>query len=382
MHEALGASQLSVLCDRRLGLIFPVAACTQRSRLEAIMTTHTTVSHRRRTAAWAAVSLLVISVGGTSAAYAKEGQLRIAQQFGLPFLLLNVAQDQKLIEKHGKANGVDIKVEFRQFSGGSVVNDALLAKQVDIAGAGVGPLFTLWDRTKGKQNVKGVASLGNFPDQLVSINPAVQTIADFTDKDRIALPAVGVSVQSRLLQLAVAKQWGLKEFKRLDKYQVALPHPDAVAALAKGGTEINAHFSAAPYYQQELANNPDAHIVLSSYDIHGGPASSTVLYTSEKYKNESPKTYRAFIDALDEAAQFVRQHPDQAADIYLKANGGKQQDHQLILDVINDPQVEFTVQPQRTLSLGQFMHDTGAIKTAPTQLSDYFFDDPRVSGGS
>ena len=48
-----------------------------------------------------------------------------------------------------------------------------------MAGAGVGPLLTIWDRTAGKQNVRGVASLGNIPYYLTSINPAVKTIADF-----------------------------------------------------------------------------------------------------------------------------------------------------------------------------------------------------------
>lgn len=38
------------------------------------------------------------------------------------------------------------------------------------------------------------------------------------------MPAVGVSVQSRFLQYAAAKQWGDKQFDRLDKYTVALPH--------------------------------------------------------------------------------------------------------------------------------------------------------------
>lgn len=336
---------------------------------------------RTLTGAFAASTVMAAALSAPVAAHAKEGELRIAQQFGIVYLLLNVAQEQKLIEKHGKAQGVDIKVELLQFSGGPVINDALLAGKVDIAGAGVGPLFTLWDRTKGRQNVKGVASLGNFPYQLVSINPKVKTIADFSDKDRIALPAVGVSVQARLLQMAVAKQWGLSEFQRLDKFQVALPHPEAVAALVKGGTEINAHFGSPPFHQQELAGNPDAHVVLNSYDVQGGPASSTVLYTTEKYKNESPKTYRAFLDALYEAAQFVQQNPEQAADIYLKASGARQ-DRKLVLEVIKDPLVQFTVQPQRTLGLGQFMHSVGAIKNLPTQLSDYFFDDPRVTGGN
>ena len=83
-----------------------------------------------------------------------RGRIRIAEQYGIVYLLLNVARDQQLIEKHGKAEGVDISVEWAKLSGGSAVNDALLSGAVDIAGAGVGPLLTIWDRTRGKQNVR------------------------------------------------------------------------------------------------------------------------------------------------------------------------------------------------------------------------------------
>ncbi len=312
---------------------------------------------------------------------AAEGQLRIAKQFGVVYLLLNVAEDQKLIEKHGKAAGLDIKVDYVQLSGGSAVNDALLSGNIEVAGAGVGPLFTLWDRTRGRQNVKGVASLGNFPYYLVSNRPAVKTLADFTEADRIAVPAVGVSVQSRILQWASAKLWGDKNFARLDTISVALPHPEATAAIVKGGTEVTGHFGNPPFQEQELAGNPNAHIVLNSYDVQGGPASSTVLYATEGFYRDSPKTYAAFVDALDEAARFITADPEKAADIYIKANTSRI-DRDLLLKVITNPEVSFKIAPQNTLGLGQFMHRVGAIKTAPKTLTDYFFVNPRVAAGS
>lgn len=310
-----------------------------------------------------------------------EGQLRIAEQFGIVYLLLNVAQDQKLIEKHGKAEGVDIRVQSVQLSGGPAINEALLSGSIDVAGAGVGPLLTLWDKTRGRQNVRGIASLGNFPYYLTSSNPAVRTIADFSDKDRIALPAVGVSVQSRILQLASARQWGDSQFNRLDRLQVALPHPDATAALIKGGTEINAHFGNPPFQEQGLAGNPAVHVVLSSYDVLGGPASATVLYTTEKFRKENPKTYKAFVAALAEAAEFVTRHPEQAADIYQR-NEGSKVPRELLLKVIRNPEVQFKIAPQNTLALAEFMHRVGAIKNKPTSVKDYFFDDPHNASGS
>ncbi|SDG20129.1 MULTISPECIES: ABC transporter substrate-binding protein [unclassified Duganella] len=323
---------------------------------------------------------LALSLAFVAPAHA-EGRIRIAEQFGVVYLLLNVAQDQQLIEKQGKKLGVDITVERLQLSGGSAVNDALLSGAIDIAGAGVGPLLTIWDRTNGKQNVKGVASLGSFPYYLVSTNPKVKSIADLTEKDRIALPAVTVSVQSRILQYAAARQWGDKEFARLDKYTQTLPHPDAAAAIIAGGTEINGHFGNPPFQEQELAGNPNARIILNSYDVLGGPSSATVLYATEKFRNENPKTYRAFTAALAEAAQYISKNPEGAADTYLRVSKAKV-DRELLLKIIRNPQVNFSVAPQNTYGLAQFLYRVGAIKKQPASWRDYFFDDPVIAAGS
>jgi len=321
---------------------------------------------------------LALGVSGTAQA---EGKIRIAEQFGIVYLLLNVAQDQKLIEKHGKKLGVDIDVDWVKLSGGAAINDALLSNSIDVASAGLGPLFTIWDRTAGRQNVRAIASLGNFPFYLVSTNPAVKTIADFSQKDRIALPAVTVSVQARILQMAAAKQWGKAEFKKLDPITQTLPHPDAAAALIAGKTELNAHFGNPPFQEQELAGNPNAKIVLNSYDVLGGPASATVLYATEKYVKENPKTYRAFIDALGEAAQLASNNPEAAADAYLRVNKGNI-DRALLIKVIKNPQVQFKVAPQNTLVMGQFLHEVGAIRTKPASWRDYFFAHPALDKGS
>jgi NitT/TauT family transport system substrate-binding protein len=328
-----------------------------------------------------AAALVAVSLAAAAPAVQAEGKIRIAEQFGVVYLLLNVAQDQKLIEKHGKKHGVEIDVDWVKLSGGAAINDALLSNSVDVVGAGLGPLMTIWDRTAGKQNVRAVASLGNFPYYLISTNPAVKSIADFGPKDRIALPAVTVSVQARLLQMASAKQWGPAQFKKLDSFTQAVPHPDAAAAVIAGGTEINAHFANPPFQEQELAGNPKAKIVLDSYQVLGGPASATVLYATEKYVKDNPKTYRAFLDALVEAAQLASTNPEAAADAYLRVNKGSI-DRALLVKVIKDPKVQFKVAPQNTLGLAQFLHQVGAIKKKPESWRDYFFEHPALASGS
>lgn len=327
-----------------------------------------------------AALLAALSLVAAAPAHA-EGKIRIAEQFGVVYLLLNVAQDQKLIEKHGKKAGVEIDVDWIKLSGGAATNDALLSNSVDVVGAGLGPLLTVWDRTAGKQNVRAVASLGSFPYYLISTNPAVKSIADFGPKDRIALPAVTVSVQARILQMAAAKQWGQAQFRKLDPLTQALPHPDATAAVIAGKTEINAHFANPPFQEQELAGNPNAKIVLDSYQVLGGPSSATVLYATEKWVKENPKTYRAFLDALVEAAQLASTNPEAAADAYLRVNRNSI-DRALLIKVIKNPKVRFSVAPQNTLGLAQFLHEVGAIRKKPESWRDYFFAHPALDKGS
>ncbi|THF65180.1 ABC transporter substrate-binding protein [Pseudothauera rhizosphaerae] len=324
------------------------------------------------------LTLAAGTLGAATPAHA-EGKIRIAEQFGIVYLLLNVARDQKLIEKHGKAAGLDIAVEWTRLSGGAAVNDALLSGNIDIAGAGIGPLLTIWDRTHGKQNVRGVASLGEFPYYLVTNNPNVKSISDFSEKDRIAVPAVGVSVQSRFLQYAAAKQWGKDQYNRLDKFTVAVPHPDATAAIISGGTELTGHFSNPPFQYQEL-ENPNIRVVLKSYDVLG-PNSPTVLYSTEKFRQENPKTYAAFQAALKEAAEFAAANKPAAADAYIRVTGAKI-DRDFLLRILENPEIRFNTAPRNTYVLGEFLHEVGAIKNKPASWKDYFFDDPLTAAGS
>ena len=73
------------------------------------------------------------------------------------------------------------------FAAGNIMNDALLSESLHFASGGVTPLITLWAKTRGNLDVKGVVAMNSMPLYLNTRNPAVKTIRDFTDKDRIAL---------------------------------------------------------------------------------------------------------------------------------------------------------------------------------------------------
>jgi len=309
-----------------------------------------------------------------------EGKISIAQQFGIGYLILDVVRDQHLIEKHGKALGLDINVDWSSISGATAMNEALLAGALDVVSAGVPPMLTVWDRTRGKQNVKAIASLGSMPNYLLSNRAEVKTLEDFTDQDRIAVPAAGVGFQSRTLQIEAAKRFGKDNFKRFDTLSISLPHPDATSALISGGLEVTAHFSSPPFQYQEL-ENPKVHKVISSYDILGGPATFNVLYTTEKFHDENPKTYKAFYEALVEAAQIIKADKAAAAQTYVRVEQSKLP-LPFVEKIVQDPEIDFTVVPQRTFIYAEKLQELGVLKNKADSWKDYFFQEAHGDAGS
>lgn len=324
-----------------------------------------------------AIALALLFATGAAQA---EGQISIAQQFGIGYLILDVVRDQQLIEKQGKKQGLNIKVDWRTLSGATAMNEALLSGALDVASAGVPPLLTLWDRTKGRQNVKAIASLGSMPNYLLSNNPAVKSINDLSDKDRIAVPAAGVGFQSRTLQIETAKRFGDADYKRFDKISVSLPHPDASAALIAGGSEISTHFSSPPFQYQALEHK-NVHKILSSYDVLGGQATFNVLYTTQKFHDENPKTYRAFYDALAEAAQIINADKNKAAETYIRVEKSRLP-LPLVQKIVNDPEISFTISPERTFIYADKLHQLGVIKNRADSWKAYFFNEAWQNPGS
>lgn len=321
---------------------------------------------------WLASAALLLSVVASTPSYA-EGRLRIVEQFGTVYLPLHVLRDQKLIEKHGQKAGLEIKVEWAKLSGGAAVNDALISGAVDIGAAGAGPVLVLWDRTRGSADVKIIAALGEQPNYLITSNPNVKTLKDFTKTDKIAVPAVVVSQQSRLLQIAAEKEFGEGKFNALDDLTVNLPHPDATAALLSGSSTITAHFSNPPYQEQAL-QDPKIHKVLSSYDIMGGRITPTLLYATSKFRNENPRTFKVFYDALNEASQWIESHKAEAAETYIRIEQSKL-DPAFVKSVIDSPEVSFTTVPKGTFKYAAFLAKIGAIKTRPASWKDYTFEE-------
>lgn len=304
-----------------------------------------------------------------SVARAETKEIRIGIQYGMTYMPFAVAQHERMIERHAKEAGLgDITVTWNLSAGGTTMNDALLAGTLDCAATGFPSFFVLWSKARGRLAIKGLASYGNTPLLLLTRNPAVKTLADFTDADRIALPAVKSSIQAIMLQMACEKQFG--QLDRLDHITVSRSHPDAMIAMVSGA-EIDSTFSAPPYEYLAL-DKPGIHQVMSSEEIFGGPSSNGLLYMTEYFHDQNPGIAKAINLGLREGLAVVAADPKRAAAMYLAVSGEKI-DPALVQRVITAPGTVWEATPRGTMQFANFMHRTGAIAKAPAGWKDVFF---------
>ncbi|MDQ2916382.1 MAG: ABC transporter substrate-binding protein [Pseudomonadota bacterium] len=326
------------------------------------------------TAAVAALSCAILP-----AAHAEMSEIHVSRQYGISYLPLMIMEDRKLIEKHAKATGIDVTVDWSKFASGAVMNDALLSGNLQFASGGVGPFTTLWAKTRGNLDVKAVSAINSMPLFLVTNNPKVKTLKDFTDNDKIALPAVKVSIQAVTLQMAAEKAFGAGQQSKLDHLTVSMSHPDAETALLSG-TEITAHLGSPPFQYQELAHK-GMHKVFSSYDVLGGPATFNVVWTTSKFHDENPKVYAAFVAALDEATTMINHDKRAAAQTYLRVSKDKDSLDN-ILKMLNDPAIKYTTTPNNVMKYVDFMYKIGSIKAKPDSWKEMFFPNAHNLPGS
>ena len=326
--------------------------------------------------------LLGIALLSASAARAEVNEVRIARQFSMGYLQLNMLDHEKLIQKHAAALGLqDVKVTTFKFNGPAAMNDALLSDSVDIVAGSPQGVLTIWSRTRGTpQEVRAITALATLPFTLNTNNASIKTIDDVSRCSKIAVPSVKVSAQAVTLEAAAAKAFGDKEFARFDPQTVSMSPPDATIALLSGSAEVSCVWAVPPYLQQQL-QNPSIHTVLNSFDIWGGPNSFTTAYTSKKFHDRNPILSKAIYDALQEATDMVNADLTKAARYWIE-DGESKLSVDFVRSVASAPGTKWTIVPENTLPIAAFMHKIGTIKTMPGSWKDYFFPEAYGLPGS
>lgn len=336
--------------------------------------------HTRVSACLAA--LLAAVVLAPSAVHAETGEVRIAQLFGVTYLPAYVVYEKQLIQKHAQRLGIPApKVTPQKLTSGPVANDALISGNVDIAMGGITVLMTLWDRTQGKQNIKGFGVMCESPIYLLTADPKIKSLKDFGESDRIAVSAVKVTMQAIFLQMAAAKEFGWENRGRFDPMTTSMSHPESVGALRSGKLEVKNYAAILPY-NLEVLKAPHVRQLMTSYDVLGSNHSLNAFWGTEKWVKENPKTYEAVMAAFDEAVSLIEKEPADAARTYIKWESATTPEAEIVDIIKNKKDIQFTMTPKRLMDFADIMNKVGLVKQKPAAWTDMFFDGLHKRPGS
>jgi len=318
-----------------------------------------------------AIACLVAAfcIAFSTAPRAETSTVRIGLQYGLVYLPIVVAAQEKLFDKQAKALGLPgLEVTLNRFSGSAAMNDALFSNSVDFGAFGIAGALIAWDKTRGRQQVKSLGGLSVVTYTLFTNRPEIKSFKDFTPDAKIAVPAFN-SPQAILLRVAAQRDLGDKS--KADALMASLPHPDATAALL-AGQAIGGYF-ATPPFSQILERDPKIHKILVSADLFGGKeATAATLAGMQSFVDANPKAAQALLAGLDEACKLIRADPKKAADIYLKSET-VQLTQAEAEKIITDGSIIYQTEPQGVMTYAKYMVDQGMMKKMPEKWQDVFF---------
>ena len=301
-------------------------------------------------------------------------QVKFAQQRGLLYLPVDEMVSGGILQQEATKLGLGkVDATATTLSGPGPVVDAILSGAADYGTVALPSLLNLWEKTHGTANeVKAVGTVSNGAMTLYTINPNIKSIADFTEKDRIAVPTVRISFNSMMLQMAAEKLWN--DPHRLDHLTVGLGHPDAVTALSAGYEKatITAHIAVQPFTARGL-KLPGAHIITDSREVFGGPLTQITLIATKQTKEKNPTLFKAVANALNESIKVANADKKAAAVLWKNAQKASDNLDELVA-LLDDPGFEFTTQPHRIAFFAAFLNRIGTMKTKLGDWKELFWE--------
>ena len=328
------------------------------------------------------VTAFVLSSIMAMATHAEVSELRVplgAGGFG--FLPLHIMKTHNLIEKQAEKQGVKVKVNWSNIGGPSAMIDALISGSADFISAGPPSFLILWDKTKGNVEVKGVAAMSSMPMNLNTRAEHLKSVDDLKGNDKVAVTSVKSSIPSIVMQMYAVKKYGKEQAFRFDPFTVSMNHGDAASALLSNSASITGHFASAPLDQVER-KTPGIRSIMNTDDVMGGSTTFTMISTTKRFQERNPKVYNAFLSALKEAQDMIKNDKTGSAQILIDSMGGSSKwALNDMVAMLNDPAIKYTTTPENVMKYAHFMHDIGSLKNRPSSVRELFFEGINLSAG-
>ncbi|MFM2345071.1 MAG: hypothetical protein RLZZ210_1684 [Pseudomonadota bacterium] len=292
-------------------------------------------------------------VGLVNTCSAEVDKITIDIQNGSNYMGM-VVMKKMFWDEVAKKNGISTELNLNKVGGPAAAADRFLSGANQGMTISYPLILTLNEKTNGDAKILFANSLINM---LLNTNsPTIKSPKDFKEGDKIAVTALGKSIQAMASKKLAEKTFG--DYKYYDKISVQMSHPDAFAALMAG--KITAHWATPPFAQMELEDKKNS-TVAKSFDLFG-KHHLTAMTVSQKFCSENPKVCSSLYEAYKKSNNWINADHNRAA-AFFKTNVGANEQVEDYLEQLNNKQIEFNYAPQGIMSFANFLHKTGELKT-------------------
>lgn len=228
-------------------------------------------------------------------------KVRLAYQFGFHYGAFIIMDEFDLIEKY---SNVSVEVTFDRISGGSTINEAILAGSIDFAAMGVAPAIIGTDKGVG---TKILASMGSKEHEIYTWRDDIQSLADLTASDKINL--VKVYSIEEVSMVKAFKDLG-KSMEELEAMTVYFSHADAYQLMLQ--REIDAAYTGEPYNTM-YREDTEFHKIGSDTEVWGSPIVGSAFIATERMYVDHPEVVSAVFTAWIEAVGWINTNQEAAA---------------------------------------------------------------------
>lgn len=289
-------------------------------------------------------------------------KITIVQQFGMAYAPFQIMEQQGLVEEaYKKATGKTVEVEYVQVNSGATINDSFASGAVQVGAMGVAPAII---GTMSGVGYKICSNVSAQPHRIMTSNPNAKSLKDI-GKDQIALVNIG-SIQHILLAMACEAEMG--DAHAMDNNIAAMAHPDGMAALINGAVKY--HLTSSPYVYKEAEQGMTEVEAIKAVWPEGN--SFIVAVASQELYDENPELYKAVVDSIAEAIDYINNNKEEAAGILCE---NEDVSAETMLKWLNDPACSYSTELKGVMTMAKFMDENGFLEVdGPKSIGDLKFD--------
>lgn len=310
-----------------------------------------------------AMAVTMTACGGSSKEDKNDNKIVIRYQKSIAYAPVIIMAEKNMISKYYDK---DLEVDCQVEKDGNTIKEGVSSGSIDIGTLGLPPAVV---GILSGSKYKIFSGISSQPYSIVTNQKDIKTLKDLKDK-KIQIGVLSTNSQGHIL-LGMAAKAELGDAHSFDNVLNSVDNASGFDGIKSGS--IKAHIVISPYNFKELAVE-GTHEIAISEDVWVPGDTSIVGIASKNLYENNKDLYNAVCKALDEAMQYVKDNPEETAQL-VKDKLELDDSVEDIVKWMTDSKSQYSTTLQGVGNFVKFMQDEGFLENEYSgNLSDIVYD--------